>query len=389
MRSLDYNGNDDDDNDDDDNNKTLKVEDVLKSIPIGHPDSMMSKESVRRAIEEFSVNSQDIIVATFPKTGTTVITWICHLLRTIPTLLLEQKKQDGKNNGDYINDEEIKLKVMNSFDTMYEVCPWPTLSWDIGYDPNVQGLQPKYLFNSSTDDNDTKQPIIRVFKSHLRMASIYKGCKYIVTVRDPAKTALSFYNFFISKKVPFILKMDISAFLINTPFVKGINTKDEPNKRGSIWDYYSEYHELLNCDDVLILIYEDLLSNMSKVIKLVGQFMGIITNDNNPNNNDNNTTKHILTMIASMTTKEYMSKYMSKFDEPYERAMKLNRAADISQLAPGDKIATKQHEQIFNEEAKQFLSMKWNESMNDTFGYIDYNDFCNTIRKRNAKLFGC
>ena len=54
----------------------------LPHIPIGHPDTMMSTESVRRAVQEFRVRPTDIIVATFAKTGTTLVCWLCHLLRT-------------------------------------------------------------------------------------------------------------------------------------------------------------------------------------------------------------------------------------------------------------------------------------------------------------------
>ena len=79
-------------------------------IPIGHPDTMMSAESVRKAVEEFQVRPNDIIVATFSKTGTTLVTWICHLLRT-----------RGGENFDF-----------TSIETLYEVVPWPLLSWDIG-----------------------------------------------------------------------------------------------------------------------------------------------------------------------------------------------------------------------------------------------------------------
>ena len=75
---------------------------VLEQIPIGHPDSMMSKESVRKAVEEFQVRPTDIIVATFPKTGTTLVTWICHLLRT---------------GGD--------TSHLDRIETLYEVVPWP------------------------------------------------------------------------------------------------------------------------------------------------------------------------------------------------------------------------------------------------------------------------
>lgn len=51
-------------------------------IPIGHPDTMMSVESVRRAVQDFKVRPSDVIVATFAKTGTTLVCWLCHLIRT-------------------------------------------------------------------------------------------------------------------------------------------------------------------------------------------------------------------------------------------------------------------------------------------------------------------
>jgi hypothetical protein len=87
-------------------------------IPIGHPDTMMSKESVRRAVEDFCVRPTDILVATFPKTGTTLVIWICHLLRTWC-----QIDWTAMEDGD--------------MQTLYDYVPWPTLSWDIGIDPNT------------------------------------------------------------------------------------------------------------------------------------------------------------------------------------------------------------------------------------------------------------
>lgn len=295
----------------------------LEFIPIGHPDTMMSKESVRRAVEEFQVRPSDIMVATFPKTGTTLVTWMCHQLRT---------------GGDV------------NFETLYEVVPWPALSWDIGYDPNVDGSQ----FTP------------RVFKSHLRMASIYRGCKYVVTVRNPAKTALSFYNFFLAKQVPLALEMEVSEFVMDTPFVKG------REGRASLWEYYREYHILLNCPSVLILVYEDLVKDMPSSIRMLAKFMGI---DASP---------ELIQNVTDMSTKEFMAQHMSKFDEPYERAKKLGRAGDLSQLAPGAKIAVSPHPQKFNDEANQFLADQWKQTMTP-LGYADYQSFASIIRETNKK----
>eukprot|EP00536_Pseudo-nitzschia_multiseries_P005048 jgi/Psemu1/318549/estExt_fgenesh1_pm.C_910005 len=353
-------------------------QELLSPIPIGHPDSMMSKESVRRAVEEFHTRPTDVIVATFPKTGTTLVTWICHLLRT----------------------GACPKRSLCGFETLYEVVPWPTLSWDIGYDPNVQG----------------SEFVPRVFKSHLRMASIYPGCKYVVTIRDPAKTALSFYNFFLAKKVPFLVPpppdedgnnnnnnndddddddngggqqpqplMDVSTFLVDTPFVAGNHT------RASIWEYYAEYHALLDCPSVLMLVYEDVVRDMASHTRTLAQFLNLpgTTNDID-SGNDIEVDIDIEALVArsvSMSTKEYMAKHMSKFDEPYQRAKALNRAGDVSQLAPGAKVALKKHDQSFDDRANRFLSDRWEATMKP-LGYEDYDAFCSAVRKRNERWFG-
>jgi len=311
--------------------------DELSFIPIGHPDTMMSPESVRRAVEEFRVCPTDIIVATFSKTGTTLVTWLCHLIRLAVA-----------NGVDF--DFEAHFQ---SLETLYQVVPWPLLSWDIGYDPNVDG-------NEYTP---------RVFKSHLRMASIYRGCKYIVTVRDPAKTTLSFYNFLLAKKVPSVLEMDVSSFLLDTPFVLG-----RPG-RASLWDYYKEYHILRDCPSVLVLVYEDLVKDMPRGIRIISQFMDLHA-----------VPDELVQKVTAMASREYMAQYNTLFDEPYERAAKLGRACDFSQLAPGDKVATKVHTQTLNDKAEEFLAEQWQKNL-APLGYENYDDFAATFRERNERRF--
>ena len=244
------------------------------------------------------------------------------------------------------------------------------------------------------------------------MGSIYRGCKYIVTVRDPAATTRSFYNFFLSKKVPFLvdvdvdvdgtpkIKMDVSQFLMDMPFVQGI---PEQKIRASIWEYYYEYHQLLACREVLILVYEDVVQDMPTAIQQIGCFMGLLTSPNTTTEDEETTTPttdHVIReLITRMTTKDYMAQYMSKFDEPYERAKHFQRSADLCQLAPGHKIRietnapqTHQQQQQFSNEAHEFLTTQWNKTMNnkdtDNCNYASYHDFVETIRKRNTSLFG-
>ena len=90
-----------------------------------------------------------------------------------------------------------------------------------------------------------------------------------------------------------------------------------------------------------------------------------------------------------MSTKDYMAQphILTKFDEPYERAKKLNRAADISQLAPGAKVALGEHKQIMDKKATAFLEDQWQENMKP-LGYDDYSAFATAMRERNRRLFG-
>mmetsp|Transcript_38883 Transcript_38883/g.45301 ORF Transcript_38883/g.45301 Transcript_38883/m.45301 type:complete len:343 (+) Transcript_38883:144-1172(+) len=324
----------------------------LGFIPIGHPATMMSKESVRRAVEEFRVRPTDIIVSTFAKTGTTLVIWICHLLRT-----------GGNDDLD--------------FEFLYDVVPWPLASWDMGYDPNINGSQ---FFP-------------RVFKSHLRMASVYRGCKYIVTIRDPGKTAISYYNFLIAKGFPLeSLKEDVSQFVVDTSFIKG------RDGRASLFEYYQEYHILRDCPSVLVLVYEDLVKDMPTSIRMIAAFMGISDTSKSNNTDDSSTNigssirsasevpQELVHKVASMSTKEYMVKIITKFDEPYERAKELGRAGDIQQLAPGAKVVLGSHPQKINETATEFLDQEWDKTMRP-LGYENYKAFADTIREKNMNRF--
>jgi len=301
---------------------------------------MMSKESVRKAVEEFIVKPTDIIVSTFPKTGTTLITWLCHQLRT-----------GGNGHAD--------------FDTIYEVVPWPLLSWDIGYDPNVAGSQ----FHP------------RVFKSHLRMASVYRGCRYVVMVRDPVRTALSFHAFMRDKGVPGVSSMDLGAFVQNTPFVRG------RVGRAGLWDYYAEYHILRDCHSVLILIYEDLVEDMSKSVRMLAEFMGIIKGRNSAMKATTKEDEELVERVVRLGTKKAMAKHMNKFDEPYDRAKRLGRVGDLTQLSPAAKVSIRPHdEQKIDDDAVQFVNEQWHRIM-APLGYDNYASFVDMIRTKNAERF--
>mmetsp|Transcript_47261 Transcript_47261/g.71501 ORF Transcript_47261/g.71501 Transcript_47261/m.71501 type:complete len:323 (-) Transcript_47261:165-1133(-) len=300
---------------------------ALGYIPVGHPLMTISVESVRRAVEEFRVRPTDIICATFPKTGTTLVTWLCHQIRT---------------GGDV------------DFDSIYDVVPWPLCSWDFGYDPNIVG----------------SELVPRVFKSHLRLASVYRGCKYVVTIRDPLATTRSFYNFLLAKKVPPVLEAgSMTKFLTDTPLVKGTE-----GVRGSIWEFYKEYYICKDCPSVLIVVYEHMVKDLPSTVRMLAKFMNVDLKE------------ETVQKVASMGTKEFMAQHMDKFEEPYERAKQLGRIADLSHCSPADKVNLKKHNHELDDEGIFFLEKQWNKHMG-SYDCETYEDFADMIQEQNNERF--
>lgn len=107
----------------------------------------------------------DYCITTFPKTGTTLLSFICHLLRC-----------DG------IDEENL-----TNFEDICQVVPHTSSAWFINQDINA-------------DQPGTS----RLFKSHrpLQQVAYLPGAewvKYIVTIRDPTTTLLSLYQHRLSR----------------------------------------------------------------------------------------------------------------------------------------------------------------------------------------------
>jgi hypothetical protein len=100
--------------------------------------------------------SGDAYIITFPKTGTTLVQFICHLLRC------------GADHQSIL------------FDDIHQVVPHTSSSWFINQELNVD------------------QPgLCRLFKTHRmieQIAGISDVTKFIATIRDPTDTLISVYE---------------------------------------------------------------------------------------------------------------------------------------------------------------------------------------------------
>ena len=131
-----------------------------------HPHTSFSHAGVARAVA-FVPRPSDVFLVTAPKTGTTLLQFLCHCLRV--------KERDPE-------------AACLAFDDIYQVAPWAQMAWDLG--------------QSLDDGAQDALGGVRLFKTHQRISAINRGARYIAVIRRPAATAISWYNFLKEKDVP-------------------------------------------------------------------------------------------------------------------------------------------------------------------------------------------
>ena len=186
---------------------------------------LVTNQSVEKAIN-FQAKSQDIFIATYPKSGTTWMQQIVHGLRT-----------DGAMN----------------FGEIAEVVPWLEACSDL-----------------EQDMNHTQVALPRAFKTHLNGDQVPKGARYIYIMRDPKDVLLSFYHFFEG----FMFQpgsISIEEFC-DTFFVSG-------TKSGQYWQHIRSWWSYRDNDNALLLTFESLKQDLAGNINKVARFLDIQMNE--------------------------------------------------------------------------------------------------------------
>ncbi len=141
----------------------------------------------------------DVYIVTFPKTGTTLMQLICHLLRT--------SARDG----------------CTDFDDIHQVVPHSSSAWFI--DQNLNAEQPGNF---------------RLFKTHRYISQVAprsRTAKYIGTVRNPKDTLLSLYRH----------QCESGKFGLNVPSIEEYASSPKWQVEhlsgciGNIWNTYVEF----------------------------------------------------------------------------------------------------------------------------------------------------
>ena len=319
--------------------RAMAVSDRLGTCP-PYPHAAFSEESCRKAAA-FQPRSSDVFIVTAPKTGTTFLQMLCHSLRT---------------SGD---------EHQQNFQDIYQVVPWDQLAWDLG---------------QNLDEEQVAFP--RLFKSHLRLASINRGAKYIALVRRPEDVLQSWWRFLREKDVPALRSYScLSEFVFDKDFVA-----ENMRFGASLWEYYIEFYLCRDLSEVLVLCFEDLQDDLAGHLELISSFLGCPVTD------------AARQQVLQLCSREAMAALSRKFDETwtYEELTRLGRSPDAAEsFRPASRVhLEKTASPDLDEAAKCFLQKKWGGLVEARTGLRSYEELVEGIReevkkRKEMKTRGC
>ena len=180
-----------------------------------------TREGLQRGLN-FQLQPTDILIATYPKAGTTLMQQIVHGLRT---------------GGDM------------DFDEITEVVPWLELAHDLGLD---------------LDAPQRAEP--RAFKTHFDWNEAPKGGRTIYVVRDPADSLVSFFHFF-SGWVFQAGSVSIEDFALGYVL--------HGSRSGRYWEHLASWWPRRLDPDTLWLCFEDIVADLPAATARVARFLGL------------------------------------------------------------------------------------------------------------------
>ena len=250
-----------------------RIADMLTPESMAHGDSFRPRES-------------DIIITTIPKSGTTWVGYICHMLRS---------------NCD-----------IDSFSCVEELMPWIPAAFDYGIDLNKNCWNENSIYNINGRQRIYNNSLFnpRLFMSHTRYEYTNKGCKYILVLRDPCDVLSSWHKFFCTFHMHWC-KIEEWA-----PIIFFNNEYPSGTWYTNILSWLDKFDND-NDGNVLVLFYEDLHEDRRACIEKIYDFMEldkIHNNDGNMNginesnyNYNPNYKKLLIDKVNEMSSYQYMS----------------------------------------------------------------------------------
>lgn len=283
----------------------------------------------------------DVILATPPKCGTTLICAIAHSLRS---------------QGD-MSFEEINI-----------VIPCLEMAWDSGL--------------KDLDNNNQAGHRPRLFKTHSWYHDCPKGdgVRYIVVARNPLDAGLSFYHFlggwFFDPG-----EISVDEFLQEFMLARGAPVNSMQN--ASQWHNMASWYPYRNDDNVLFLFFEDLVAHHKANVDLIADFLQV-----------ENDSEELRAIAVEQSTIAHMKKFPTKYDEHVLKEAR-NEACGLHPRAGLDgRSAGKVREGKIGHGAKalapetlQAFKKKWDEVMLPSTGYRSYEEFRMGVNTERGRKF--
>jgi hypothetical protein len=276
--------------------------------------------SEEEAYRIFEPRPTDVVISPFAKCGTTWLQQIVHSLRT---------------GGDM------------DFEDIYEVVPFIDIALEMGIDLNGE---------------HKANP--RVFKSHGSWDEVPRGCRYIVSFRDPQDAVVSFYHFFTGWIIePGAIPID--EFVAYRAF--------DRDRGADYWRHLASWLGQRDNPDVLLLTFEEMKADLPRVVERIAGFVGIEDRD-------------AIDAAIYHSSYEFMASNSAAFSEPWMRA----HLAEVAGI-PFDSEATKvrqgrvgQNRQELATATRERLDEIWAKTIGTEFGYASYDDLDAAMRAASA-----
>lgn len=267
----------------------------------------------------FQPQPSDVIISPYGKSGTTWLQQMVHTLRT---------------RGDM------------DFDDISRVCPWIEMSHDLGLDLNA-----------------SQKAVPRAYKSHLGYGDVPKGCRYIVSLRDPKDAMVSMYRFMEGW---FFEPGSISI----TEFAEGDYLSD--GRETDCWTHLASWWEQRDNPRVLLMSYEGMRADPVGAIRLVSDFIHCKLDD------------ELLAITREHTSLEFMLRYKDRFDDKLMREHGENVAGlpvggDSAKVRKGEVGA---HRYELTTELGARLDQRWSEEIESRFGLRSYQKVVEFLQNR-------
>lgn len=300
----------------------------------------------------FRTHTQDVIIVTYPKTGTTWLQQLCHQLRMI------KRFPSGHMDFDEISEEGV--------------VPWIEVGPSIGIDINAVQLG-----------------IPRFFKTHQSLSQLsLLDARFVCTLREPEAVLLSYFKFMVAKGLAG-KKPDVNVFArcaqwATPDFVTEKLKPFDGHLFGTdLWTFFREIWICRDLPNVHVLVYDEMKKDLDAMLPDLAGFLGLEASIAN---------KDARSIILKMSSFQFMKDNEERFDDHHmgPRIATIMKKKGGPASVPPSRTSSKVGLQVgkdinttINEETRALIQSMWEKNVTPFTGHKSYNDLVADVLSKN------